>query len=130
MPIAETFSFSGSAESKPQAGMPSGQFVLGAPIAEFQTLQHKNETTGFDLTTDNPVAIPFGSVTNATVFMIKVIGGKVAVAVTSDDGTAQTFPVNSFAFIMTDSGHAITAITVQREPGVTTTVTAFVGEAA
>ena len=61
--------------------------------------------------------------------IIKAPDGKVKVALTSTDGTAQTIPVDGFAVIISRKV-PFTAITAQREAGVETHLRVFLGQLA
>jgi hypothetical protein len=125
--VADTFSLAGSYQSTPAFGSPSGVGSIIAPIDEELVLTEKFYDS-IDLSTDAPFNVSFGGgVTQAAVVILKAIGGKVRVRVTSTDGSQQSFPLDSFAVIMSVSV-PITAIDLTRVPGTATTVDVFLGQ--
>mgnify|MGYP006992523719 CR=1 FL=1 len=125
--MADVFSVSGSYQAAPAYGSPSGVGSIVSPIDEEMVLVSKFYDT-ISLTVDSPVAVPFaGGVTNAHVVIIKAVGGKVKVRLTSADGAVQSIPVDSFAVLFSRSV-PFTAIDLTRIPGTITTVDVFLGQ--
>lgn len=126
--MASTFVLSGTYQAMPGFGMPSGDPLITAPVDERQTLEL--ELAGqLLLTADAPVAVPFGGLTSASVFVLKVVGGPVKVRLTSSAGATQVVPCDTFLSLMSGTV-PFTAITVEREPGVITTCKFFLGQRA
>lgn len=124
--MADVFVLEGSFSTKPTSGNPSGNPEVESPISERITLA--NKTLGlYELTVDTPVSVDFGGLTNVNVLVIKTVGGKVRVRLTSADGATQAVPVDSM-LILLDRSVPITAIDLTRVAGVATTVRVFLGE--
>jgi hypothetical protein len=125
--VADNFSLTGSYQSVPAVGSPSGISICSVPLDEEMVLVRK-DTDQIYLVVDTPVVVPFGGgVTSAHVVVLKAVGGKVRARVTSADGSQQSIPVDSFAFLMSRSV-PITAIDLTRVPGQPTTVDVFLGQ--
>lgn len=125
--MADIFRLNGNYSTCP-AGSPDGQPSLDAPIDELMTLIRK-QLSDYELTGDAPVDVDFGGLANAHVVIVKSVGGKVRVRLTSADGSQQAISVDSFAVIMSQSV-PYTAIDLTRPPAVGITVTVFLGERA
>ena len=82
-----------------------------------------------ELSSDVFTPVGFGGVADAHVVVLKSPGRKVTARLTSADGSQQLIPVEEFAFLMSIST-PFTAIDLQRETGVTTTVMIFLGQRA
>jgi hypothetical protein len=102
--------------------------MVNAPINEQQVLGVQL-TSGCALTNDAAENLPFGCIDGATVVIVKAVGGPIKLRLTSADGTDQVVPVDTFAAIMSASV-PFTAVSVQRSPGVATTVRFFLGQLA
>lgn len=81
------------------------------------------------LTADAPVVLPLGGLADANVLIVKAVGGKVTVRITSSDGSQQAVPVDSFLALISAST-PMTAVDVARSPGVQTVVKYFLGQKA
>lgn len=79
------------------------------------------------LTDDNPVTLSMGGLSAVNALIIKAVGGKVRVQISSSDGLLQSIPVDSFFALVTSSVN-ITAVTVTRTPAVTTVIKYFLGQ--
>lgn len=126
--MADTFNLVGSYTVAPASGISSGCPSIDTPINEPLVLGAKNYQD-LVLGVDTPVAVPFGTVVNAHVIVIKAIGGKVRVRLTSADGSLQSVPVDSLLALIA-LGVPVTAIDLTRTPATSTTVKVFVGEKA
>lgn len=124
--MSDTFRLQGNYSSTPLLGNPSGQPVVSSPIAE--TAQIINRELGqYTLTADTPQAVGFGGCSEVNVLVIKAIGGKIRVRITSADGTTQSVPVDSFLCLISLT-EPITAIDITRTPATETIVTTFLGQ--
>jgi hypothetical protein len=93
-------------------------------------MQLSNQLTSMcALTNDSEKMLPLGCVDEVNVLVIKAVGGKVRVRITSADGSSQAVPVDSFLALTTYSV-GITAVGVTRTPAVPTTVRFFLGQKA
>lgn len=119
------FTLTGTYASYPASGAPSGDPVVSAPIDE-RLMLSLDLASEMLLTTDAPVALPFGGLPNAAVVIVKAVGGPVLLRLTSAEGTQQRVPVDSFA-VLTASAVPYTAVDVTRTPGAQTTVRFFLG---
>lgn len=81
------------------------------------------------LASDSPAALPFGGLSEANVLIVKCVGGKVRVRITSADGSQQSVPVDSFLALISASV-PMTTVDVTRVPGVQTVVRYFLGQKA
>lgn len=124
--MADAFCLSGELRSTPQSGNPSGDPTIDAVIFESAMLGQK-AVLSYKLLADGALPVPFGSVTNARVIMVKVTGGKVTATLTSTDGTTQAIPVDSL-FLLFCASVPVTALALTRQPGQTTDVRVFLGE--
>lgn len=127
--MADRFSLQGSYTVMPLSPQASADFDVIAPIAENEILDEKTAVS-LNMTGDSPLAVPFGSVANAHVVIIKVVSGlKVVATITTADGTAQTVPVDTFLAIVAE-GSPVTALTLTRTPATLTQVRVFLGQKA
>lgn len=95
-----------------------------------ERMQLANEIVSqITLTTDGPVAIPFGPLAGVNLIVLKVSGGPVTVRLTSSAGATQVVPVDTF-FTLYSNSVDITAISVTRNPATQTLVKYFLGEKA
>jgi hypothetical protein len=128
MASADTFALIGSYQTTPVNGAPSADPEFIAPISEIVQIDAKQYST-YTLSADAPVVVAFGGVINCNVLVVKCVGGKIRVRVTSADGAMQAVPVDTF-LALTNLSVPITAIDLTRSPGVLTTVRVFLGEKA
>ena len=126
--MADLFSLQGSYTATPSSGSPSADPLITAPINEQMTLETELASQ-IMLTVDGPVSLPFGGLTGVNALIVKCVGGKITVRLTSADGAAQAFPVDSF-LALTSANTDITAITVERTPATQTVVKYFLGQKA
>ena len=124
--MADTFRLQGSFATTPLIGLPSGFPSLTGPITEITQLDNK-ATTQYLLTTDLVQTVDLCGLASVAVLIVKVVGGKVRMRVTSTDGTLQAIPIDGF-FALLSLSVPITAIDLLRSPGVETTVQLFMGE--
>jgi hypothetical protein len=124
--MADVFQLGGSYTTAPASGAPSADPSYIAPIDESMTLIRKHHDT-IDLSTDAVTPISFGGVINAHVLIIKTVGGKVSIRLTSADGSTQAVPVDSFLAVMSNTV-PITAADLTRVPGQETICKVFLGE--
>lgn len=126
--MADSFALQGAYTTTPYIGVRSGVPSLQSPIDERVALV--NKLIGqYDLTVDTAVAVNFAGLTNVNVLVVKAIGGKVRVRITSADGSAQAIPVDGFLSLISLSV-PITAIDLTRVVGTSTTVEIFLGQRA
>lgn len=123
---ADTFRLTGTWGTSPILGQPSAIPSFDAPIDEIIQITKKNQDD-LTLTVDSPVVVSLGGLTNVHVLVIKTVGGKIAVRLTSTDGSTQSVPVDTFLALITLSV-PITAIDVTRVAGIETQVHIFMGE--
>lgn len=124
--MSALFTLQGDYSTKPLSGSPSGDPAVASPIKEPVSLSNQSIGT-ISLDADGPVTLPLGALTQVNVVMLKTVGGRVTLRYTSSEGVDQAFPVDSFIAHITQS-EALTALTVERVPGVQTIVTYFLGE--
>lgn len=124
--MADVFNIGGNYTTTPASGAPSADPSYIAPIDESLTLIRKHHDT-IDLTSDSITPVQFGGVINGHVLIVKTVGGKVQVRVTSSDGSTQSIPVDSFLAVISNTV-PITAVDLTRIPGNATTVKIFLGE--
>jgi len=126
--MADAFKLLGSYETSPLGQPLSFAPALIAQISESKTLKAAHPDTLL-LTTDSPVSVAFGGVTNANVVILKAVGGKVVATVDSAAGAAQAVPFDTYWILMSEAA-PLTAITLTRTAGIETTVRVFLGELA
>ena len=126
--MADVFAITGSYSATPASGSPSGDPIITSALDERQMLATE-QYSQLTLTSDTPAALPFGGLTEATALIVKVVGGKVRVRITSADGSQQAVPVDSFLALMSASV-PLTAVDVTRTAGVQTIVRYFLGQKA
>ncbi len=126
--MSDLLQISGSLTTTPTSGNPSGDPEVEAQISERVGLINKS-ISNYQLETDSPVSVNFSGLTNCNVLMVKTVGGKVRVRLTSADGSTQAVPVDSL-LILIDLSVPVTAIDLTRVPAVSTTVRVFLGERA
>jgi len=125
--MADQFVLSGSYTVTPLS-LTSLDPSLATPIDEPLALKSK-QPSDITLSVDTPVAVPFGTLVNAHVVILKALGGKVKARLTSADGTTQAIPFDSFLILMSQTV-PITAIDLTRVLTTATTVKVFLGEKA
>ena len=126
--MSDQFTLSGSYTVTPLGGAASLDPNIDSPLSEALTLQSK-QYVPVHLTVDTPVPVPYGTVVNAHVIILKTQGGKVKARLTSADGSVQSVPVDSVLIIRSDSV-PITAIDLTRVSATDTIVRVFLGEKA
>ena len=124
--MSSIFRLNGSYTTTPQTGNPSGQPSVNAHIDEMDGLVRQAIST-IQLTVDTAVSVDLCGLTQVNVLILKTVGGKVRVDLTSADGANQSVPVDSF-FVLRTQTVPITAITLTRVAGTLTTVSTFLGE--
>lgn len=106
----------------------SGLASVAIPLVERAALaQFSNQS--ITLTSDAALVVPLGSMTEVNALIVKAIGAKVRVRVTSADGSTQAVPVDSLLVLLAGSV-PITAIDLMRVAGVETAVEVFLGQKA
>ena len=124
----DTFKLTGDYVTLPLSGSPSGDPEISSPVDESVTI--KNKAIGlYELTADAVVAVGLCGLAGAHVVILKTVGGKVKVRLTSADGAVQSVPVDSFLCLISQTV-PLTALDLTRVSGVTTTVKVFLGERA
>lgn len=127
--MADVFTIAGSYSATPAYGNPSADPIITAAIDE-KLMLGTELFSQVTLTTDAPVALPFGGLTEASALVLKCVGGRIIVSLTSAEGSDQIVPVDSF-LAMISASVPFTAISVARAPGGSdTTVKFFLGEKA
>ncbi len=124
--MSETFKLSGDCSSKPQQGNPSGQPNTVIPFSETLGLGY-SLVTGFTLDSDAAQVVNLGTLTGVNVLVVKAIGGKVRVRITSTDGTNAEIPCDPILILMSRDVD-ITAIDVTRTPATQTQVLIYMGQ--
>jgi hypothetical protein len=126
--VASNFTLQGSYTANPGSGSPSADPQITAPINEGMVLANE-VVSQLTLSVDGPVNLPLCGLDAANLLVLKCVGGKITVRLTSADGSAQAFPVDSF-LALTSASTDITAITVERIPATSTVVKYFLGQKA
>ncbi len=127
--MADKFLLSGSYSSVPYSPVPSADFSVESVLEEAVSLSDKLAAT-VDLNADGAQAVPMGSITGASVAVVKVIAGqKVKARVTTADGALQIVPVDPL-LILESLSAPVTALSLERTPAVTTSVRVFLGQKA
>lgn len=124
--MADVFRLEGSYQTQPTSGNLSGNPSVDALISERVGIKNKAIAV-YNLTSDSPVSVSLAGMTGINVLMLKTVGGKVRVRLTSADGAQQAIPVDSFIALI-DLTVPITAIDLTRNPATSTTVQLFLGE--
>lgn len=122
--MAGLFQLSGSYSTTPEEGGAAPE--VGRTFNEKLPLSRQAVGT-YDLSSDSPVDVDFGGLAGVNVLIVKVVGGKVTLRLTSADGTDQAVPVDSF-FALVDRTVTLTAIDLTRTPSTSTRVQVFLGE--
>lgn len=107
-------------------GPPSGIPSISSVIDESAQITNK-ELGYYELTADATQAVSFGGCTSGNVLIVKTIGGKVRLRITSADGSTQAIPVDTF-FALISLSVPFTAVDVTRTAGVETLVQTFIGQ--
>jgi len=126
--MADIFQLSGSYVVNPAVGAPSGLGGIETPLSECVVLDQK-VLRDYVLTSDAPVDVDFGNVPSAHVLIVKSVGGKVRVRITTADGATQAVPVDSLLILLSLSV-PFTAVDLMRVVGTRTIVQVFLGERA
>jgi len=126
--MADGFKLSGGYTVTPLGNPLSFAPTIETVIDEAVTLDEKT-LADIHLTVDSAVAVPFGSVINANIIVMKAVGGKVKARLTSADGSVQAIPFDTYLIIMSDTV-PYTAIDLTRVASTDTTVRVFLGEQA
>jgi hypothetical protein len=126
--VAYQFALTGGYTTTPLDGVPSLAPNVDAPIDESMVITKKTESD-IDLNVDTPVPVAFGGVVNASIVILKTVGGKIKARLTSADGTTQSIPVDS-TFILISRSVPFTAIDLTRVPATPCQVRVYVGEVA
>ena len=124
--MSETLRISGELTSKPLSGNPSGQANTVIPIDESMGIGLPLYTS-LVLNTDAVQSINMGTLASVNTLLIRSIGGKVRVRITSADGSTQSIPCDPIMFLMSRSVD-ITALDIMRVPGVQTQVLIYMGQ--
>lgn len=110
-------------EPSPAASVPSGEAVVKIDLLEEGT-SSAYVTSVVSLGGDDPEEISLGDLDGAEICIVRVVsqlGGKVLASFTHADGSAQVIPVDPL-FVLISATSQITALSIQRTPGVETTV--------
>ena len=127
--MSDTFKIRGDYLSQPSSGNPSAYPTVSSPIDETLVLSKTPLTAEYVLTADAAQDVAFGHISNAHVVIIKTVGGKVRVRLTSADGSQQSIPVDSLLVLISQSV-PFTALDLTRVTGVQTNVKVLLGERA
>ena len=126
--MADLFAIQGSYSAVPGSGSPSADPLITAPLDE-KLMLATEVASQVTLTSDDPVSLSLGGLSAVNALIIKAVGGKIRVQISSSDGVQQSVPVDSFLALVSASTN-ITAITVTRTPAVATVVKYFLGQKA
>lgn len=119
------FSLVGSYQVEPSADFPSGSSAITTRLTEAVVLDLFSRKD-YILTADPAVTVEFDSMTRAEVVIVRC-SSKVTVTVTSADGSAQVFPADPLALIISKTV-PYTAVTLTRVAGTETTCQVFIGQ--
>lgn len=125
--MSDQFVLDGSYTATPQGSIQSLDPTVGASISESLSIKSK-QYVPVSLSVDTPVSVPFGTVVNAHVVVLKSTA-KAKARLTSADGSTQAVPVDGVLILRSDSV-PITAIDLTRVPATDTIVRVFLGEKA
>lgn len=126
--MSDIFAITGSYSATPASGTPSADPIITAALDE-RLMLATEQYSQLTLTSDSPVALPLGGLSAINALIVKCVGGKVRVRITSADGSQQAVPVDTFLALMSASV-PMTAVDVTRTPGVQTIVRYFLGQKA
>lgn len=121
--MAWAWNLQGSFVASPLFGFPSGQPFVTVPLQETQQLINQS-TPQYTLSDSSPVDVGLGGLTGVNVMCVQVLGSKVALSVTSADGTDQVVPVDDL-WLWVCLATPITAVSMTLELGGTETVVQF-----
>jgi len=131
MSVPSTLEFSGSLTDVPAIGSPSGFGTEGIDFDEIYALQDRSRLD-FTLASDDPVSVPLIGPTQAQLIRFVCIEATVYVSLTYTDPRT-SMPVTAVIPVrgslwLGSLDVPITAIALTRSPGVSTTVTIFLGQ--
>ena len=126
--MSDIFAITGSYSATPASGTPSADPIITAALDE-RLMLATEQYSQLTLTSDTPVALPLGGLSSINALIVKCVGGKVRVRITSADGSQQAVPVDTFLALISASV-PMTAVDVTRTPGVQTIVRYFLGQKA
>jgi len=124
--MAEVARLQGSLTSTPTYLL-NGQARVTIPLDVSLSCANSVSTT-VNLTTDDPYVLSLGALANVNVLMIRAVGGKIRVRVTSSDGAQQAIPTD-FLLLFTGAVN-ITAVDLTRTAGTSTAVSVYMGDKA
>ena len=124
--MAEVARLQGSLTSTPTY-LPNGQARVTIPLDVSLSCANSLSTTVY-LTPDDPYTLSLGALANVNVLMIRAVGGKIRVRVTSSDGSQQAIPTD-FLLLFTGAVN-ITALDLTRTAGTSTVVSVYMGDKA
>lgn len=126
--MSDIFAITGSYSATPASGTPSADPIITAALDE-RLMLATEQYSQLTLTNDSPVSLPLGGLSSINALIVKCVGGKVRVRITSADGSQQAVPVDTFLALIS-AAIPITAVDVTRTPGVQTIVRYFLGQKA
>lgn len=126
--MSDIFAITGSYSATPASGTPSADPIITAALDE-RLMLATEVVSQIALTSDTPVVLPLGGLSSINTLIVKCVGGKVRVRITSADGSQQAVPVDTFLALISASV-PMTAVDVTRTPGVQTIVRYFLGQKA
>lgn len=126
--MSDVFAITGSYSATPASGSPSADPIITAALDE-RLMLATEQYSQLTLASDSPVALPLGGLSEANVLIVKCVGGKVRVRISSADGSQQSVPVDSFLALISASV-PMTVVDVTRTPGVQTVIRYFLGQKA
>jgi hypothetical protein len=120
--VADTLTLTASLSTVPAIGSASGRGSIIIPIEDRRSITGKLGPAEYRLTSDSPQAVGFGTLTNASIIVMRVVsGGAVRARFTSDFGNTQSLPVDP-TLLLECRREPCTAIDLTREAGVETVV--------
>lgn len=122
----DTLRIQGSFTTQPTTSLASGHAQTTTPIDEAMTALNKLPVV-YLLTADPAVSVSLGGLESVGYLFIKVRGGPVLVRLTTADFASQVVTVDDF-LMLKSRRVPYTAISLQRDPGVETTVELFLGQ--
>lgn len=129
--MSNTFKLHGDISAGPSCsgGSPSGWPNVVMALDESLALDGAPMVVEYELTSDAVQAVSFGGLADASVVVIKSIGGKVRARLTSADGATQAIAVDTFALLISESV-PYTALDLMRVAGTETQVKVLLGKKA